>query len=462
MFVAFILIFSINLYALSDSELLKQANKNLSSSDKNKIFKAYNTYKSIYLKAILNDNETLKQKALYGIVKSGEKLHIDITNYKKELKLKYIPQKNQNQKAKKAKKTKSKPKLLRNINKLKSIYWSNGKLVLKFDKNLKNRCVNYFKLYDAKKNIYKYVFEIEATLIKPQKLYKQGINLIKIAQYNNRLIRVVFQNDSVVKIRFKISKNKIIISANPTKSKAKKVYQHATTINYQKTKKQKTVVIDAGHGGKDSGAIGYKRYKEKDVVFAIAKYLKYELKKRGYRVYMTRDSDRFVKLRNRTKFANKKLANIFISIHANAVPKRNRNKAKGIETYFLSPSRSERAKKVAAMENQAGIDEMDYFEKQTFLSFLNRHKIIASNKLAIDIQRGVLAKLQKRYKGVVDGGVKEGPFWVLVGAQMPSILIEVGFITHPTEAKRLKNKTYQKLLAEGIADGIDRYFIYNK
>ncbi len=452
-FVFYIFLTIIPLFGFSDSEILKQADKNLNSKNKSKIFKAYNSYKSLYLKALLNNDDKLKQKALYGIVKSGEKLRIDVSSYKKELKLKPNIKKT---------KQKEKPKLFRNINKLKSIYWLDGKLVLKFEKKIKNRCVNYFKLYDSKKNIYKYIFDIEATLIKPQKLYKNGIDLIKIAQHNSRILRLVFQNRSVIKIRFKISKNKIIINAKPTSKNVKQKYKHINSIDYKALKSKKIIVIDAGHGGKDSGAIGYRRYKEKDVVLSIAKYLKYELKKRGFIVYMTRDKDRFIKLRERTKFANKKLANIFISIHANAVPKKNRKKAKGIETYFLSPSRSDRAKKVAETENKVGIDEMSYYEKQTFLSFLNRHKIIASNKLAIDIQRGVLAKLKKRYKGVVDGGVKEGPFWVLVGAQMPSVLIEVGFITHPIEAKRLKNKTYQKLMALGIADGIQRYFLYNK
>jgi N-acetylmuramoyl-L-alanine amidase len=94
--------------------------------------------------------------------------------------------------------------------------------------------------------------------------------------------------------------------------------------------------------------------------------------------------------------------------------------------------------------------------------FLNNHKIVASNKLAIDLQQGVLAELRKYYKGVKDGGVREGPFWVLVGAQMPAVLIEVGFITHPIEAKRLVNKLYQKRFAKGIADGIERYFIKNR
>jgi N-acetylmuramoyl-L-alanine amidase len=102
---------------------------------------------------------------------------------------------------------------------------------------------------------------------------------------------------------------------------------------------------------------------------------------------------------------------------------------------------------------------MTYFGKNNLLSFMNREKIIASNKLAIDIQQGTLSSLRKNYKDVKDNGVREGPFWVLVGAQMPAVLLEVGFISNPTEAKRLVSKKYQKYLAKGIGEGIERYFI---
>ncbi len=173
---------------------------------------------------------------------------------------------------------------------------------------------------------------------------------------------------------------------------------------------------------------------------------------------MTRNRDKFVKLSKRTQYANRKKADIFISIHANAVGKKNAHKVHGIECYFLSPSRSSRAESIAAKENSADLSEMNRYGKNTFLKFLNHHKILASNKLAIDLQRGMLGSLRK-YK-VKDGGVREGPFWVLVGAQMPAVLVEVGFITHPKEAKRLVDPKYRKTMALGLANGIERYF-YN-
>ena len=226
-------------------------------------------------------------------------------------------------------------------------------------------------------------------------------------------------------------------------------------------KKDFVVVLDAGHGGKDSGAVGTGKKYEKVSVYKVTKYLESILKKRGYKVYLTRNTDRFIKVRNRTILANKKKADIFISIHANAAHKSRVHKAKGIETFFLSPARSERAKRVAALENKSDVRKMSGSTKQAFLESLNRPRITASHKLSIDIQRNMLFSVRKQYKDVVDGGVREGPFWVLVGAQMPSVLIEIGYITHKVEGKRLYQSKYQKNLALGIANGVDSYFAKN-
>ncbi|MCH5336861.1 MAG: N-acetylmuramoyl-L-alanine amidase, partial [Campylobacter sp.] len=99
--------------------------------------------------------------------------------------------------------------------------------------------------------------------------------------------------------------------------------------------------------------------------------------------------------------------------------------------------------------------------KQSILNFLNREKIVASNKLAIDVQKGVLNQTRKKYK-IIDGGVREAPFWVLVGAGMPAILIEIGYITHPNEGKRIANKSFQEILAKGVVDGVENYFYNNR
>jgi len=226
-------------------------------------------------------------------------------------------------------------------------------------------------------------------------------------------------------------------------------------------KRDKTIVIDAGHGGKDAGAIGYKQRMEKHLVLEVALQLGKELQSRGYKVYFTRQSDEFINLRDRTKVANDKNADLFVSVHANAAPNDAKKLSmKGLETFFLSPDRSERSKNVAALENQSDMDEMDFYSKETFLNVFNREKIVHSNKVAIDVQSGMLKSVRKKYS-VEDGGVREAPFWVLVGATMPSILIELGYISNPDESDNMANPQYQKHLVDGISDGIDQYYVNN-
>ncbi|GAA7139261.1 N-acetylmuramoyl-L-alanine amidase [Helicobacter pylori] len=228
-----------------------------------------------------------------------------------------------------------------------------------------------------------------------------------------------------------------------------------------KRKKHKKIVLDAGHGGKDCGAMSANLVCEKDIVLEVVKFLHKELKKRGYSVLLTRDKDIYIDLVARTELANKKSADLFISVHANSIPKRSTSNAHGIETYFLSTARNERARKVAEQENKDDVNLMDYFSKSLLLNSLNTQRLIVSNKLAIDVQYGMLQSIRKNYPDVVDGGVREGPFWVLAGALMPSILIEIGYNSHAIESKRIQSKPYQKILAKGIADGIDSFFSKN-
>lgn len=228
-----------------------------------------------------------------------------------------------------------------------------------------------------------------------------------------------------------------------------------------KHKKHKKIVLDAGHGGKDCGAMSANLVCEKDIVLEVVKFLHKELKKRGYSVLLTRDKDIYIDLVARTELANRKSADLFISVHANSIPKHSTSNAHGIETYFLSTARSERARKVAEQENKDDVNLMDYFSKSLLLNSLNTQRLIVSNKLAIDVQYGMLQSVRKNYPDVVDGGVREGPFWVLAGALMPSILIEIGYNSHAIESKRIQSKPYQKILAKGIADGIDSFFSKN-
>ena len=466
MFRSFIILLVLltSLYAQTDKELLLRANKYAKSSSKTDQFHAYNDYKNLYLRALMQNDNRLKKSALEGIVYSGNKLHIDVAQYAKELLHMKSNYKSPKKRQIKKNRTKNKNIKIKSSHKLKSVRWRDGRLILKFDKKLTNNQINYFTLYDTKKRHYKYVFDVHASMLtRSQTLHKNGIDKIRLAQYNPYTLRLVIENSKKLSIRFKKEGSRLSIRMQKKYSQ-KQIATHKIKQKpniYTMPHKNKIIVIDAGHGGKDPGAIGYRHYREKDVVLHIAKELRNILKSRGYKVYMTRDSDRFIKLRNRTKFANKKHADIFVSIHANAVSKKDAKKAQGIESYFLSTSRSNRAKKVAAMENSADLEDMDFYGRESLLNTINSHNIIAANKLAIDLQRGALANLKKKYKSVQDAGVREGPFWVLVGAQMPAVLVEVGFITNPTEAKRLVNRQYQRTMAQGLANGIERYFINN-
>ncbi len=218
------------------------------------------------------------------------------------------------------------------------------------------------------------------------------------------------------------------------------------------------VVIDAGHGGHDSGAVNSGK-KEKDLVLKITQKLYKEFKREGYRVHLTRNSDRFLRLDERTKIADQKDAEVFISVHANAIGNVSRfNEVEGVETYFLQETRDARSQDIAARENASVLMGTDQLSKNVIIdSVLSGPKIIQSHKLAIDVQNKMIKQLNKNFKGVKNGGVRPAPFYVLVGASRPSILVEVGYITNPKERQRLYTSKYQKVIAEGIVEGVGRY-----
>lgn len=222
------------------------------------------------------------------------------------------------------------------------------------------------------------------------------------------------------------------------------------------------VVIDAGHGGHDSGAFcGGK--KEKDLVLQITKKLYKEFKSEGYKVYLTRGGDTFLKLGQRTRMADHKDAKVFISIHANAIANKSRfTEVEGVETYFLQKTRDERSQRIAARENASVLQGTDKLSQDVIIdAVLNGPKIIESHKLAIDVQQNMMNNLNGEYKAVKNGGVRPGPFYILVGASRPSILVEVGYLTNPKERQRLFTSDYQDEIAEGIVSGVNRY-LYNR
>ncbi len=215
--------------------------------------------------------------------------------------------------------------------------------------------------------------------------------------------------------------------------------------------KIRTVVIDAGHGGKDGGA-SYGRLKEKDVVLDIAKKVRDLLSRdKDLKIYMTRSKDIFIPLEERTAIANKYKADLFVSIHANAA--RNK-KASGVETYVFNVTNDRAALEVAALENQATTKSIS--DLQGILKdILKYSKLEESLLLAGSVQKALVKKV--KLSKAQNKGVKQAPFYVLVGATMPSILIETGFLSHAGDAKKLSTSNYRKQIAEGIYQGLRDY-----
>jgi len=217
----------------------------------------------------------------------------------------------------------------------------------------------------------------------------------------------------------------------------------------------RTIVIDPGHGGKDPGtanrALGLY---EKELTLDIAKRLKTLLEKHPeYTVMLTRDRDRYMTLEERTAIANSKKGDIFISIHLNSAP---RKSARGIESYYLSMTTDSWAMQVAALENKINgksIGQMDSIVEQ----IVKHAKISESKAFTEFIQSNLVKGLRKTYNTIDDLGVKKAPFFVLAGARMPAVLVEVSFLSNHNEGKRLKTSAYRYSIAEGLYAGIISY-----
>jgi N-acetylmuramoyl-L-alanine amidase len=213
------------------------------------------------------------------------------------------------------------------------------------------------------------------------------------------------------------------------------------------------IVVDAGHGGHDPGAIGPTRIREKDVTLAIARRLAGKLRAAGFEVVLTRSSDRFLELEERTALANAARGDLFVSIHANAHPRRVRS---GIETYFLNVTDDRYARRLAAREN--GADLSVGGDLARILTDLDaKASADASLRLARLVQRDVCGGVRAHVGEVQDLGVKSALFYVLLGARMPAVLVETGFISHRVEEKRLASSRYQEEVASGIARAVERF-----
>jgi N-acetylmuramoyl-L-alanine amidase len=216
----------------------------------------------------------------------------------------------------------------------------------------------------------------------------------------------------------------------------------------------KKIVIDPGHGGKDPGAISPSGLKEKDIVLQVALLVAARLRENpSYKVILTRDRDIFVPLEERTAIANANEADLFLSIHVNAAPNR---QARGIETYVLNLTNDQEAMRLAALENASSAKQINQLQS-ILLDLMHNSKLTESVKLAEIVQEEMVSGLGRIQPGINNLGVKKAPFVVLIGAQMPAILTEVGFLSNENEEARLRNSQYLADLATHITAGISRY-----
>ena len=217
-------------------------------------------------------------------------------------------------------------------------------------------------------------------------------------------------------------------------------------------------VLDPGHGGEKEGAIGPGGVREKELALQIARRVATRLRKQGCRVVLTRTGDVAVPLAQRAALANAERADLFLSIHLNAMPGAARAHARGVETYFLSADASDAsATAVAARENAdrlAGEVEIDPNDPVSGIlqDLADTDALTESSRLAYAVHERLVGRL-----GAEDRGVKQAPFYVLAGARMPALLIEVGFVSHAAESRRLATPAYQEIVAQAIADGVSAW-----
>jgi len=372
--------------------------------------------------------------------------------------------------------------LFSSVNRLKNLEIVKNELRLSFLNHYDEKDIKNFTLT----NPFRRVFDLYNTRLACSVGH---LTPIRVAQYKPNVVRIVIPNSesyictpyrplfskinyhiplpdssTLPAHRYKKPKLNIVVTSKNKHKITPKIFTSKTlnSITDIKSHRDELIVIDAGHGGHDTGAIGGGK-KEKDLVLSIAKKVAKALRKRGYKVYLTRSTNRFLKLSQRTHIADKKGSVAFISIHANSVPKKLRYKAHGVETFFLQNTRDAKSQRIAVRENRAVLKGANRLSKKVIIdSVLNGPKIVQSNKLAIDVQRRIMTNLRSHYRGVKDGGVRHAPFYVLVGASRPSILVEVGYISNPKERARLFTSRYQDLIAKGIAEGVESYLSNRK
>ncbi|WP_159441238.1 N-acetylmuramoyl-L-alanine amidase [Desulfopila aestuarii] len=249
-------------------------------------------------------------------------------------------------------------------------------------------------------------------------------------------------------------RGKMILKSNNSKVVALMPELLAPSLAQQLGLKVKRIVLDPGHGGKDPGALA-NGLQEKDIVLKFAQQLKPAIEKEiGCEVLLTRDIDTFISLEERTAIANTQNADLFISIHLNAHPS---PKVRGLETYYLNLSTNAEAMRVAAMENATSTNQMSDLQ-DILQDIMQNSKITESSRLAEQVHGTLVAGLaQKSFGDVQNLGVKQAPFYVLIGAQMPAILMELAFISNEEDVQNLKSDAYLSAMAHEIALGVQAY-----
>jgi len=290
---------------------------------------------------------------------------------------------------------------------------------------------------------------------------------VRIGQFKSDVVRVVLDMKSlrdhrtfmlpspfrlVMDVHGKRSGGKVVVA------KKGKGVRHRSLRNGGNEKAKLTrirkIVLDPGHGGKDPGAIGVNGIAEKDIVLSLAKGLARKLRKKmDVEVVLTREGDTFVPLEERTAFANARNADLFVSLHINA--SRNR-RLRGIESYYLDNATDEATIRLAAREN--GTSRRNISDLQFILSDLTQNsKLEDSIGLAHHLQSSLVSHMGQKYRRVKDLGVKKGLFYVLVGARMPSVLLELFFVTNRFEGRALGKESFQDAIVEALYRGIKKY-----
>lgn len=237
------------------------------------------------------------------------------------------------------------------------------------------------------------------------------------------------------------------------KAVAKQSRNAELTLAEQLGLKVRRVVIDPGHGGHDSGAVGKAGTKEKEVALAISKKVADGLREKGLEVVLTRDDDTFIRLEDRAKLANEAHGDLFISVHCNSAAT---HKLRGIETYTLNTSADRYSIRLAARENassEKGISDLQFI----LADLATKANTEESSRLAKSVQHSLVKGLSNKYDGIKDLGHKEALFYVLLGARMPAILVETSFLSHTEDEKRLASERYQDEVAKSIVLGVEEF-----